>query len=34
MGKKTAVCILAEDAEEMEAIVTVDILRRAGVRSR
>ncbi|OXU22956.1 hypothetical protein TSAR_002127 [Trichomalopsis sarcophagae] len=31
MAKKTAVCLLAEGAEEMEAIVTVDILRRAGV---
>ncbi|XP_058805258.1 protein dj-1beta-like isoform X2 [Phymastichus coffea] len=31
MANKTAVCLLAEGAEEMEAIVTVDILRRAGV---
>ncbi|CAB0042057.1 unnamed protein product [Trichogramma brassicae] len=31
MADKTAVCLLAEGAEEMEAIVTVDILRRAGV---
>lgn len=31
MADKSAVCLLAEGAEEMEAIVTVDILRRAGV---
>ncbi|KAJ8680216.1 hypothetical protein QAD02_016003 [Eretmocerus hayati] len=31
MAKKTAVCLLAEGAEEMEAVITVDILRRAGV---
>ncbi|XP_014203427.1 protein dj-1beta isoform X1 [Copidosoma floridanum] len=31
MANKTAVCLLAEGAEEMEAVVTVDILRRAGV---
>ena len=32
MPEKTAICLLAEGAEEMEAVVTVDILRRAGVR--
>ncbi|XP_011503451.1 PREDICTED: protein DJ-1-like [Ceratosolen solmsi marchali] len=31
MALKTALCLLAEDAEEMEAVVTVDILRRAKV---
>ena len=34
MANKTAVCLLAEGAEEMEAIVTVDILRRAGVSKK
>jgi ribosomal protein L7Ae-like RNA K-turn-binding protein len=31
MTQKTALCLLAEDAEEMEAVITVDILRRAEV---
>ena len=28
---KTAILLLAEGAEEMEAVITADILRRAGV---
>lgn len=31
MAKKTALALLANGSEEMELIVTVDILRRAGV---
>jgi len=30
-SKKTALCLLADGAEEMEAVITVDILRRAEV---
>lgn len=29
---KTAILLLAEGAEEMEAVITADVLRRAGVR--
>ena len=29
--EKTAILLLAEGAEEMEAIITADVLRRAGV---
>lgn len=31
MAKKSAVLLLAEGSEEMEAVITADILRRAGV---
>ncbi|XP_012258211.2 protein dj-1beta [Athalia rosae] len=31
MAKKTGLLLLAEGAEEMEAVITVDVLRRAGV---
>jgi putative intracellular protease/amidase len=30
-GTKTALIILANGAEEMEVVITVDVLRRAGV---
>ena len=29
MAKKTAIILLADGAEEMEAVITIDILRRA-----
>lgn len=32
MAKKTAILLIADGSEEMEAVITVDILRRAGVR--
>jgi hypothetical protein len=32
MGTKSALVILAEGAEEMELVITVDVLRRSGVR--
>jgi protein DJ-1 len=32
--KKTALLILADGAEEMEAVITVDVLRRGGVEVR
>jgi hypothetical protein len=32
MGTKSALVILAEGAEEMELVISVDVLRRAGVR--
>lgn len=32
MSKKTALLLLADGAEEMETVVTADILRRAEVR--
>ncbi|XP_034940082.1 protein dj-1beta-like isoform X2 [Chelonus insularis] len=31
MAQKTAVLLLADGAEEMEAVITADILRRAGI---
>lgn len=31
MPTKTALALLAEGAEEMELVITVDVLRRAGV---
>jgi putative intracellular protease/amidase len=31
MGTKSALVILAEGAEEMELVISVDVLRRAGV---
>lgn len=31
---KTALAILATGTEEMEIVITVDVLRRAGVSSR
>lgn len=31
MGK-TVLLLLTEGAEEMEAVITIDVLRRAGVR--
>lgn len=31
MSKKTALVLLAEGSEEMEFVISVDILRRAGV---
>lgn len=34
MTSKTALAILAEGTEEMEIVITVDVLRRAGVSSR
>lgn len=30
MAKKSAILLLADGAEEMEAVITVDVLRRAG----
>jgi len=32
MAKKTAILLIADGSEEMEAVITADILRRAGVR--
>lgn len=32
MGTKSALVIMAEGAEEMELVISVDVLRRAGVR--
>lgn len=32
MAKKTAILLIADGSEEMEAVITVDVLRRAGVR--
>lgn len=31
MTKKTAILLIADGSEEMEAVITTDILRRAGV---
>lgn len=31
MAKKTAILLIADGSEEMEAVITVDVLRRAGV---
>lgn len=31
MAPKTAVLILADGAEEMESVISIDVLRRAGV---
>lgn len=33
MSKKNAILLLADGAEEMEAVITIDILRRAEVRN-
>lgn len=30
-GNKTAVVLVADGSEEMEAVITIDVLRRAGV---
>ncbi|XP_012273903.1 protein dj-1beta [Orussus abietinus] len=32
MAKKTAILLLADGAEEMEAVITTDVLRRAGIQ--
>jgi len=32
MSGKTALALLAEGSEEMELVISVDVLRRAGVR--
>lgn len=32
MAKKTAILLIADGSEEMEAVITADVLRRAGVR--
>lgn len=32
MAKKTAILLIADGSEEMEAVITTDVLRRAGVR--
>lgn len=34
MATKTALALLAQGTEEMELIITVDVLRRAGVSDR
>lgn len=31
MAKKSAILLMADGAEEMEAVITADVLRRAGV---
>ncbi|XP_074098092.1 protein dj-1beta [Cotesia typhae] len=31
MAKKTAIVLMADGAEEMEAVITADVLRRAGI---
>ncbi|CAD6243836.1 GSCOCG00013164001-RA-CDS [Cotesia congregata] len=31
MAKKTAILLMADGAEEMEAVITADVLRRAGI---
>ncbi|KAL6262455.1 protein dj-1beta-like [Pogonomyrmex barbatus] len=31
MAKKTAILVIADGSEEMEAVITVDVLRRAGI---
>lgn len=31
MTKKTAILLIADGSEEMEAVITTDVLRRAGV---
>lgn len=31
MGKKSALLLIADGSEEMEAVITTDVLRRAGV---
>ncbi|CAL1686856.1 unnamed protein product [Lasius platythorax] len=31
MAKKTAILLIADGSEEMEAVITVDVLRRAGI---
>lgn len=33
MAEKTALALLANGSEEMELVITVDVLRRAGVSS-
>lgn len=33
MADKTALALLANGTEEMELVITVDVLRRAGVSS-
>jgi len=32
MAKKTALLLIADGSEEMEAVITADVLRRAAVR--
>lgn len=32
MARKSALLLIADGSEEMEAVITADVLRRAGVR--